>query len=87
MSAESKPTQPEALRLADRLDANPGDTRKQAAAELRRQHQALTEMREALTILLLLSDSERLVPKAVMDRALALAREHARETLEKWKEC
>jgi hypothetical protein len=42
---------PEALRLADRLDANMGDTRKPAAAELRRQHaeiKRLTAERDAL---------------------------------------
>ena len=39
---------PDALRLADRLDANLGDTRKPAAAELRRQHAEIERLRTAL---------------------------------------
>lgn len=37
---------PDALRLADRLDANLGDTRKPAAAELRRQHAEIDRLEQ-----------------------------------------
>ena len=39
---------PDALQLAHRLDANLGDTRKPAAAELRRQHAEIERLRTAL---------------------------------------
>ena len=39
---------PDALQLAHRLDANIGDTRKPAAAELRRQHAEIERLRTAL---------------------------------------
>lgn len=41
---------PDALRLADRLDANLGDTRKPAAAELRRQHAEIERLRDELNL-------------------------------------
>lgn len=40
--------QAEALRLADRLDANLGDTRRPASLELRRQHALIEVLTEAL---------------------------------------
>ena len=51
--------QPEALLLADRLDANLGDTRKPAATELRRLHEVNEDLLKTMRQLACLGNGDQ----------------------------